>query len=186
VGGTVFQLLGYPGTGKYTVAREMTRLLREDGHGVSLMDNHSTANLVWDLVPGERRFDADVLEHVIAFRLHLLDIAVELSPPDWSFIATNFVGPRAPENVFDIPRRLAERRDARLVGVVLTCSTEERERRVVSPGRAERLKVADVELLRRIIDAGMRVPDWPDLVELGTTALTPTDAAAKILALATG
>lgn len=49
----VYQLLAFPGTGKYTIAVEIVRQLTERGEHAVLLDNHATANLVGQLVPAE-------------------------------------------------------------------------------------------------------------------------------------
>ena len=181
MGGTVYQLLGYPGTGKYTIAKEVVRRLRARGEGVSLMDNHATADLVWELVPQHRWFDADVMERLMQVRMLLLDAAVELSPPDQSFIATNFVSKTT--DVFAIPKGFAERRGAQLVCVVLECDREEILRRVPSPGRAERKKLVNVEVAARILDGPNLVPDWEHVLRLDITGLSVEEAATQLLQL---
>ena len=40
----IYQLLGYPGTGKYTVARALVDQLEAGGATVRLIDNHLVAN----------------------------------------------------------------------------------------------------------------------------------------------
>ena len=53
----VYQLFGYPGTGKLTIAQEIVRLLAERGEPCARLDNHATHNLVWQLIPAERKFE---------------------------------------------------------------------------------------------------------------------------------
>jgi len=54
----VYQFLGFPGTGKFTVATELVRQLNVAGHTAKLLDNHLTANLIFDLVPLSERLRA--------------------------------------------------------------------------------------------------------------------------------
>jgi adenylylsulfate kinase-like enzyme len=42
----VYQLLGFPGTGKYTVAQAIVGQLADRGEPAALLDNHATANLL--------------------------------------------------------------------------------------------------------------------------------------------
>ncbi len=92
----VYQLLGYPASGKYTVAKAMVELLAARGEPAALLDNHATANLVWSLVPRERRFDPDVMARLAELRSVLWDAAAELTSPDRSLILTNYLPPGRP------------------------------------------------------------------------------------------
>jgi hypothetical protein len=106
----VYQLLGYPGTGKYTVARAIVEQLAARGEPAALLDNHATANLVWSLVTPERRFDADVMARVAELRAVLWDAAAELTGPAHSLILTNFLPLMAPT----VRRQPSRRQTARV------------------------------------------------------------------------
>lgn len=180
----VYQLLGFPGTGKYTVAREIVAQLEARGEPAALLDNHATANLVWSLVPEARRFDAEVMGRMKELRGVLLEAARDLTSPDHSLVFTNFVPSRAEGSVLDPHRNLARHLGRPLVAVVLRCDAEEVLRRVPNPDRAARLKLVDPVVARRVIDAGMSLPDWPELVDLDTTRLSAAETAARVIAMA--
>ena len=180
----VYQLLGFPGTGKYTIARAMVEQLGERGEPVALLDNHSTANLIWSLVPDERRFDADVMARMAELRNVLWDAAAELTSPAHSLVFTNFLPADRPSTVLDRHREVAQQLGRPLVAVVVHCDPHEVLRRVPNADRAARMKLVDAERARSIMASGMTLPDWPELVDLDITGLSPAEAAARVITLA--
>ncbi len=180
----VYQLLGFPATGKYTVACAIVDQLRARGEPAALLDNHATANLIWSLVPEARKFDPDVMGPMNELRRIIVEAAAEITGPEHSIVFTNFVPSRTPGSVLDPHRRLAQQLGRPLVPVVLRCSDEEVLGRVANPERAARYKLADARVARLVMDAGMSLPDWPELVDLDTTGLSPEEAAARIIAMA--
>ena len=180
----VYQLLGFPGTGKYTVAKAIVEHLRRRGEPAALLDNHSFLSLVWQLVPEARRFDPTVMARVNELRRLLVETAAEVAGPEHSIVFTNFIPPQAPGSVIDPHRNLALTLGRPLVAVVLHCDPEEVLRRVPNPDRTARFKLDDADIARRMMGDGMSLPDWPELVELETTGLTAEEAAARIVELA--
>src|SRR4051812_39693066 len=180
----VYQLLGFPGTGKYTVACAIVEQLRTRGEPAALMDNHATANLVWSLVPEERRFDPAVMARINELRRVLVEGAAELTGPDHSIVFTNFIPTDPKRAILDPHRQLAQTLGRPLVAVVLRCDPEEVLRRVPGSDRAARLKLVDPTIARRIMDNGQWVPDWAELVELDPTGLSADETAARIIAMA--
>jgi hypothetical protein len=182
----VYQLLGFPGTGKYTVARAMVEQLGARGEPAALLDNHSTANLIWSFVPTERRFDADVMAKLAELRNVLWDAAAELTSPAHSLLFTNYLRPGTPATVLDRHRELAQQLGRPLVAVVLHCDPEEVLRRIPNPDRAARMKLVDPDRAREILSSTLTLPSWPELVDVDITGLSRTEAAARVIALADG
>jgi broad-specificity NMP kinase len=180
----VYQLLGFPGTGKYTVAAAMVEQLAARGEPAALLDNHATANLVWSLVPPARRFDRDVMARMHQLRVLHLDAVVELTSPEHSLVFTNFLPAGQPPSVIDRHREVAQQLGRPLVAVVLRCAPEQVLQRVPNPDRAARHKLVDADIARTIMANGMTLPEWPELVDLDTTGLSPAEAAARVIALA--
>lgn len=180
----VYQLLGFPGTGKYTIARAMVEQLGARGEPVALLDNHATANLIWSLVPDERRFDAEVMGWMAKLRNVLWDAAAELTSPAHSLVFTNFLPADRPSTVLDRHRELAQQLGRHLVAVVLQCDPDEVLRRVPSADRAARMKLIDAEVARSIMSSGMTLPTWPELIDLDITGLSPAEAASRVIAVA--
>ena len=177
----MYQLLGYPGTGKYTVAKELTRQLNAAGRTTKLLDNHATANLIFDVVPPAERLSAPSMAHVGTIRRAVLTAIEELSPPDWSFVFTNWIPPTSSLATVERHRDLAVGRGLPFVVVVLECERDEILRRVSGDDRAARLKLVDVRRAAEVIDGGALVPDWPGVLHLDVTSRSPEQAAAWIL-----
>ena len=180
----VYQLLGFPGTGKYTVAQAMVGQLAARGEPAALLDNHATANLIWSLVPRERRFDADVMARLAELRNVLWDAAAELTSPTHSLILTNFLPPGRPPTALDRHRELAQQLGLPLVAVVLHCDPDEVISRISNPDRAERLKLVDPARARELMSLPLTLPSWPELVDLDVTGVSPAEAATRVIALA--
>jgi hypothetical protein len=180
----VYQLLGFPGTGKYTVAKAMVALLEARGEPAALLDNHATANLVWSLVPIEHRFDPAVMGHILKVRIALMDAVREITGPAHSIVFTNFLPAGQAGDLLDPHRRVAEDLGKTFVGVVLHCDRAEVLARVPNADRAARYKLVDPAHAATIMDTGQTLPNWDDLIDLDITGLSPEEAAARVLALA--
>jgi hypothetical protein len=183
----VIQLLGYPGTGKYTVARELVRLMNERGRTARLLDNHASANLVLSLVPTPTNgIPDDVMQRIVSIREQVMDTLRSLTPPDWSIVFTNF--PPTAEKALWVQghRDLATARGAAFLCVALECEPDEILRRVVAPERAERHKLVDPDRMREILADPLPLPPWDDIRRLDVTERAPADAAAAILEMLPG
>jgi hypothetical protein len=179
----VYQLLAFPGTGKYTIGKAMCAQLEARGEPAALLDNHSFLQLVWSFVPVEKRFDPDVLARINELRATTVAAAREHAGPAHSLVFTNFVPAGAPNTVLDPHRQLAADLGKRFVPVVLTCDQAEVLQRIPGADRTARFKLDLPHVAERIMAEGMTIPEWPELVELDITGLSPDDAAARVLAL---
>jgi hypothetical protein len=180
----VVQLLGYPGTGKYTVAKELVRLLEEDGRSARLLDNHASANLILSLVPTPiRGIPDEVMARIDHIRDAVFSTLVELTPRDWSIVFTNAPPSAGKAWNIDRNRAVAAARGAAFVPVLLECDPAEILRRVVSPERAERHKLVDPRRTLEILEESPPHPPWDDIHRLDVTTLPPTEAAKAIRAI---
>lgn len=184
----IVHLLGYPGVGKYTIAKELVRLASTAEGRWVLVDNHLTGNVIFAVLPidGEESdpLPPAVWDRVDDVRAALLQTIEQLSPAAWSFVFTNVVfdedaaGLRSVRRV----RSLADARGSRYVPVRLACEVEENLRRVGNPDRADRNKWRNVDAVRRQMDSRDIIQiDHPSLLELDVTRRSPTESAGKIL-----
>ena len=185
----VYLLVGFPGTGKYTVAKALAAELTARGQDVRVVDNHYVNNPVFGVIPidGATTLPAGIWPLVGQVRDAVLTAVEEYSPPSWSFIFTNYI--TAEEAVEDdvvacyLDRLgvLAERRGAALNVVRLTCQVDELCRRITSPERRQRLKATSPEWARDVVEKyALFEPAAGNVLTLDVTALAPADAARTI------
>ena len=192
-GPAIFHLIGFPGAGKFTVARHMARLQGAQEHRLVVVDNHYFNNTIFGVfdVDGIRPLDPRVWEHVRQVRDAVLETIRDLSPPTWSFVFTNvlFAGDPGDEAAPERLAALAAARGGPFVPVRLHCRVEELARRVVSPERKHRLKWVDSEGVQAVARSRALIPlPYPHALDLDITDLGPDVAARRILehAAATG
>jgi hypothetical protein len=169
---------GWPGCGKLTIARLLAQQLN-----ARLIDNHTLINPADALL---RRDDPSYWPMRRAVRSLVFEYAVRL-PFDVPLVCTNALGDIESDRAhFAEYRALASARNAKLIPVTLECELEENVRRLSAAGRAELLKLTDVEILRdaRRSYELYRPNDLPS-VDLDVTRLAP-EQAARALASASG
>lgn len=144
----LYLLIGFPGSGKYTVAQALARQLDTLGRPTRVVDNHYVNNPIFNLlgVDGRTHLPHEVWDLAHRLREVLLDTIENLSPPEFSFVFTNFIGAHegaVADPYLDRLRRIAENRGAAFLPVVLTCEPEELRKRVPNSDRAARMKWTD-------------------------------------------
>ena len=183
-GSFVAVLLGFPGTGKYTIAKELRDQYRRDGRDVRVIDNHYTANLVFGVLPlvdGYRAIPPETWPHVGRVRAALWDAILELSAPETSFVFTTDISAEEGATHLEPYRRIATERGSTFVPVRLLCGADELARRIVSPERRERSKWLDADGVRHKHATQTVVePDDPTTLTLDVTSMAPADAAAHL------
>jgi len=174
-------LLGFPGTGKFTIAKELRARYERTGRDVRVIDNHYTANVVFGVLPlvdGYRSIPPETWGHVDKVRAAAWDAIIELSSPATSFVFTSDISQSEGAVHMEQYRRIADARDSTFVPVRLLCEADELARRIVSPERRERSKWLDADGVRRkhaehtVLDTGD-----PRGLALNVTAIEPAHAA---------
>lgn len=180
-------LIGFPGTGKYTVARALAEALAARGSTARVVDNHWVNNPVFGVLrtDGRTPLPAGIWPLVGQVRAAVLAAIDDYGPAEWSYVFTNHIMVAEAAEADPYVARLqamAARRGAALQIVRLLCETEELCRRVVQPGRAERLKATSAEWLRsEVAQNQVYTPADVPVMTLDVTALSPAAAAARIL-----
>jgi len=181
----IFHLLGFPGVGKYTVAREMSALAESVGTRIVVVDNHLTSNPVLAVIDadGVGELPDGVWDRVRAIREVVNQTIEDLSPPDWSFVFTNVIVATDPDGQEVMARlqRLADARSTNYVPVMLHCDISELRRRVTSPGRHERHKWVDPDAVEAFARRERLLGPQAALLDVDVTAMTATESAASIL-----
>ncbi|MBW8310000.1 MAG: AAA family ATPase [Candidatus Paracaedibacteraceae bacterium] len=136
---TLIYLIGFAGTGKFTIAQEIAKLTNS-----KIVDNHLINNPILNLINTDEDSPlSDLVWHKIGeIRQIILDTIETIAPLDSNFIFTNELieGCVADEQIFSKIATLAQRRQSTFLPVRLECSEEELCRRILFENRKERLK----------------------------------------------
>jgi chloramphenicol 3-O-phosphotransferase len=182
----VVHLVGYPASGKLTVAKALVEAAAARGQTFVCLDNHLTGDVILSVVdPSLDSIPGVVWERVEDVREVMYRAIVELSPPDWSFVVTNVVRDGDhPIEVRTVTRvhQLAQERDSRHLAVRVHCDRDVLLERVTAADRFTRHKWTDpVGVARYMDDNDIIDLSRYDTLELDTTHGSPTDSAAAIL-----
>jgi len=182
----LFLLIGFSGTGKLTVAKELRDRMAQRGDPVRLVDNHYVNNPIFGLldVDGRRPVPPGTWDRVAEVRDAIVATIETLSPRDWSFIFTNDLIDRPEERAW-VARlgALAVGRGSVFIPIRLLCEVEELCRRVVSPERRALLKgISADDVRRRMKTEAVLDPGLPSTLTLDITSLPPDRAVDQILA----
>lgn len=178
---TMVVLIGFAGTGKYTIGRELCRRT-----GAKLIDNHLINNPIFKVVnaDGVTRLPAGVWDRVMDIRRNVYQAIRELSPPDLSFVFTMELRQSNPgdHQAFVDVEELAASRKSLFVPVRLICEVEELCRRVVEPSRVEMLKEISPEVTRKkSAEDSVLNNEHPNLRTIDVTSRSPEESADAIL-----
>lgn len=182
----IIHLIGYPATGKYTVAKAVVAAARAAGARTLLQDNHASGNLILSVIDGDgtKVMPSVVWERVGELREIVYRTIEELSPPDRSFVFTNVLkaGDAGDEATLERVAAVAAARHSIFLPVHVTCERARLLERVPSPERHERHKWIDPEAVGHFIDSS----DILDLsrhqpFDVDTTTTTPEESARRIL-----
>jgi hypothetical protein len=178
---TIVLLIGFAGTGKYTIGRELC-----ERTGARLIDNHLINNPVFKAVnaDGVTPLPAKVWDLVKEVRATVYHAIRELSPPEMSFVFTMELRESNPLDhiAFGDLEELAAARQSRFIPIRMICGVDELCRRVVDPGRVAMLKSISPELARKksAEDLVLNVPH-PNLRTLDVTKRTASGSVDAIL-----
>ena len=182
----IVHLIGYPATGKYTVAKALVAAARSAGARAVLQDNHASGNLILSVLDGDgtQVLPPVVWERVGEIREVVYRTIEDLSPPDRSFVFTNVLraGDRADEAVVERLAALATARGSIYLPVRLTCDVDTLLTRVPDDDRRARHKWIDPDAVGTFIAN----TDMVDLsahqpVDVDTTTAPPEQSAQRIL-----
>ena len=178
---TIILLMGFAGCGKYTIGQGLSKLT-----GAKLVDNHLINNPIFTVVhqDGVTPLPPPVWDKVKEIRRIVYNAIRELSPPNLSFIFTAELreSNTADHVAFVELKKLADARGSLFVPFRLVCDVDELCRRVVSPERAERLKMISPELARkRCEEDKVLTPRHSNLRTIDVTAKSPNGGVATIV-----
>ena len=177
----IFQLIGTPAAGKYTIGKRVAELT-----GARFIDNHSIANVIFNAIApdGVTPLPATIWPRVGQVRAAVLDTIRHVAPPELSYVFTNYLqGGSATElAAFEDMVQLAADRQSLFVPVLLRCQTNELMQRAANESRVERMKLIDPILIAHMND---EIPlfetDHPNSLLFDTTSRPPAESARIIV-----
>jgi len=178
---TIIYLMGFPGTGKLTIAKEICAQA-----DMRLVDNHLICNPVFSVIEndGKSPLPECVWSNVAKIRDVVFDTLVGLSPAKHNFILTNVLTRNDREDavIFQKVFAMAKARKSQFIPVRLIIEERENLKRVVSPERKLNMKHIKPEgLLRVRKDNGVFLSGHENEFTLDVTHLPAQDAAKAIL-----
>jgi hypothetical protein len=178
---TIIVLIGFAGTGKYTIGRELSTRT-----GAKLIDNHLINKPIFTVVnaDGITPLPNGIWARIKDARRVVYESIRELSPPEMSFVFTIQLiqGDALDDEAFTDLVQLAAARASLLVPIRLICDVDELCRRIVGPGRAEMLKQISPEAgRRRALEHSVLSPAHPNLRTIDVTHKSPAESVEAVL-----
>ncbi len=179
---TFIYLIGFPATGKYTIAKELCKL----EPSIKLVDNHLINNPIFSVLEldGKTKLPDQVWQNVDKIRDIVLDSIVKLSAKETSFIFTNHLIENDEHDLeqYYLIKKTALARGAYFLPVHLKCSVEELEKRIDSDERAVRFKMTDKSAVRPYAEKFnvLKIREHNGF-ELDVSLMFPKEAALEIL-----
>lgn len=173
---TTLYLIGFAGTGKYTIAKELAET------SYKLIDNHLINNPIFSLLDldGTTPIPEEAWEAIHKIREAVLDFIVQ--DRRYNYVLTNeLLEDDYDHSLFNQVKQLSEDRGSLLIPVILVVSDEEHQKRMTNPQRKDCLKetIYPPERFKK----GLISIDHPNLMTLDVTDLTPRESAETIKAL---
>jgi predicted kinase len=178
---TMIYLIGYPGVGKLTVARELCART-----GARLLDNHLVNNVVFSLLErdGSTPIPAPAWDEIKHIRDAALRIVAQVAKPYQSFVLTNVLLDDDDDRALLAQvQDTAAQRGARFVPVVLDCHEAENLRRLVTPERATGMKWTDAAAAAELRHTQPLIRfSHPNRLDVDITRQPPSQSADEIIA----
>ncbi len=178
---TIVYLIGFPGVGKLTIAKQLQSMLPS-----ILVDNHYINNVIFSLIDtdGKTKLPESVRINVRKVREAVFDTIKNLSRPQRNFILTNALidGVKRDEEHFNVVHEMADSRGSDFYVFRLHASSDELGKRIGSAGRAEMFKDIDIESSAiRAAENDVLVPQSCRYFDLDVTDLSANQSALKLL-----
>jgi shikimate kinase len=165
-------LIGRPGTGKLSIARELSSVW-----DYLILDNHLINNPIFSLIPPGVKLSALVWRSIDRIRASVLDFIAQQS--EGNYVLTNVLyNTPSDRRIYAQVEETAHYRKSLLIPFVLDISPEERAKRIQSPDRKPLYKTTHPNSLDDTLS--LLAPCHPHTTHLDVTELTATEVAHSI------
>jgi shikimate kinase len=178
---TIIYLIGFAGTGKYTIAKEIAKIA-----DFRVVDNHLINNPIFTVVQidGKNPVPEEVWVKVREVKKIVFDTIIELSPPEFNFVFTNELvegNPKALDSYQKI-EELAIKRNSTFIPVRLLCEVDELAKRISTDERTAMYKVTDkARAYNMVKEFEVLRPNHPNTITIDVTDKSPFEAAKLII-----
>lgn len=170
---TIIYLIGFPGVGKLTIAKEICK--REN---FVLVDNHLISNPILSIFPAEKFYEGTPYRTRI--RNIVLEAIAKLGDKDTNYMLTNVLR-EEDMDWYQATEEMANSRQSAFFPIILNCSIEENRTRIQNAERALNHKSTLVEDVDSCHKGKLLSFSHPNKMELDVTSLSPSQAADRIL-----
>ena len=171
---TIIYLIGGPGVGKQTIAKEIPQR-----QSFTLVDNHSYTNAIFSVSKNYSHPKHE--EYQLKVRNIVLEAIGEICPKGESFIFTNVISLGEENSYYKPVEEFANTRQALFVPVMLLYDVKKNKKKIVNPFRKKFLKTINPNLVQQIASLGLPEIEHPNLLRLDVTKLSATEAAFQII-----
>lgn len=179
---TIIYLLGYPGTGKYTIGKEIRRQYSE----FRLVGNQLINNPLFSIInaDGITPLPKKIWKNVGIIWDAVLDTMINISPKEFSFVMTNALFKSEEEIAwYHEVALMATTGQSCFVPVVLTISLEEHQKRITTQERKDGFKDINPDLPAKCAqENNLFIPNHTNLLMLDVSEVSPEISAQRIIA----
>ena len=168
----IIYFLGFPGVGKYTIAKKVSDLNKD----FLLIDNHKTNNLLFPLINLDQPIPDEFWDIVIKIRENVFEAIEKFYDPKKSLIFTNalYENDTIDRSVYNRIETLAKQRKSLFIPIRLNCTTEELKKRIGNPDRKELYKITSSAYIDNLIIGNKKViiTNHPNEINVDVTNLS--------------
>lgn len=174
----IIYLIGFPGSGKLTIAKELCNIL--DG---VIVDNNLFNNIIFDMIDFRNvEVTSEIWEKIFVIRENMLAILEKYHIESKHYIFTNELikGDSYDQKVYNSVVNLSKKMNVEILPVVLYCNSAELVKRVQSKEREKERKITDSDFaMRKIKGKKLFVPQGS--LEIDNSNLSAKEVAKKIV-----